>query len=1050
MRIKTIRKKALRNRWPPATVEVKAAIHIRYPLNPESDFMKKPLRYLLYVIACLSVISCFLFFALKNESFSFESESEEEREREEKEGAAEVFGAMDMWGSMRSFPDTNGEISAAKYVEAFEHMKRMPVAQTNTNPMARVQAPSPWVALGPMNFAGRVLSLAFHPTNPNVMWAGSASGGLWRTNNGGIGTAGGGLNWTQVNTGFPVSSVPAIAVNPIAPSEMYIGTGEVYSNAGNGFEGQNVRTFRGSYGIGILKSTDFGTTWAYSLNFSSSPVKGVYDIRFNPRNPDTVFAATSDGLYRSTDDGVNWSLIHNIPLTMDMEFSPTDPNTLYVTSGDLGSAGTGIYKSTNALSASPTFAPINTGLPTVINGMIRISICPNNANRIFASVGKLPGTTSCSGSCNYGLYLSTNAGASWTRTANQPMLGGAHYMQNQGWYAHDVLAAPTTDNSVYVSEIDMTKSSDGGANWSATNLSDWSLWDFSSATGTLVGDSTEGSGNNQDYVHADHHHIYFSPHDATYQTIWVVTDGGVFRSTNAGANFKSCNGGLMTAQIYHRMSVDPVNSNIMLCGLQDNATLYYQGSTGCRRVTGGDGFYSVIDQTSSNYCYATYTYGTWYRSTTGPTGFGGAAWTNTMNTGTSTPNENAAFVAPVVLAPSNPNRLYVGTVFLRRFTSPRTTNTNTVGNGGVEISGPNNPIMAIGVSRTFSDSIYIATAPGGGNPGRMYRSTNGGTSVTNITGTLPNRYFSYIAIDPNNSQRVAVSVSGFGTAHLYFSSNGGTTWNNIGGVGGTALPDVPANVVMFDPTTTTTLYVGTDMGVFVAQNITTGATQPTWYSYNAGWTDVTQVMDLLVAPNGKLRAGAFGKGLWENDMVTGNLPVTFESFTANPTNTGNQLNWIIGTQENVHHYEVEYSADGTNFKSVGSLPAKTGTSRITYSYLHKITNLVNGYYRIKVVDQDGGVSYSSIEEVKAQAGIVKLSVYPSPTTGNFKIRIPSSIRGTLELLIYDDIGRLVFSERKQISGATEIQVDISRFASGNYQIVCENNSNKYITRILKK
>jgi hypothetical protein len=499
------------------------------------------------------------------------------------------------------------------------------------------------------------------------------------------------------------------------------------------------------------------------------------------------------------------------------------------------------------------------------------------------------------------------------------------------------------------------------------------------------------------------------------------------------------------------MGMHPTNPALMLCGLQDNATLLYQGATGCRRTTGGDGFYSVIDQTNPNYCYATYSYGTWYRSTTGLTGgFGGAVWSNPASATFSLPTENAAFVAPVVLAPSDPNRLYVGSIYLRRYTNPRVNNTMTLGNGGAAISNANAPIMAIGVSKTFADSIYIATAPGGAAPGRMYRSTNGGTTITNITGTLPNRYFSYIAVDPNNSQRVAVSVSGFGTSHLYFSSDGGTNWNDIGGVGGTALPDVPANVVMFDPTTTTTIYVGTDLGVFVAQNITTGATQPTWYSYNTGWTDVTMVMDLLVAPNGKLRGGTYGKGLWENDMVTGNLPVTFESFTANPTNNGNQMNWVIGTQENVHHYEVEYSTDGINFSSVGSLPAKTGTSHITYSYLHKITNLVNGYYRIKVVDQDGGVSYSSIEEVKAQAGIVKLTVYPNPTTGNFKIRVPSSIRGNLELSIYDDIGRLVLSERKQISGATEIPVDISRFAPGNYQIVCENNSTKFLTRILKK
>ena len=87
------------------------------------------------------------------------------------------------------------------------------------------------------------------------MFAGAASGGLWKTINGGTG-AGSGINWTQVATGFPVIGVPAIAINPLNGNEMYIGTGEVYNTGGNGFAGQNQRTFRGSYGIGILKSTD--------------------------------------------------------------------------------------------------------------------------------------------------------------------------------------------------------------------------------------------------------------------------------------------------------------------------------------------------------------------------------------------------------------------------------------------------------------------------------------------------------------------------------------------------------------------------------------------------------------------------------------------------------------------------------------------------------------------------------------------------------------------------------------------------------------------------
>jgi hypothetical protein len=355
------------------------------------------------------------------------------------------------------------------------------------------------------------------------------------------------------------------------------------------------------------------------------------------------------------------------------------------------------------------------------------------------------------------------------------------------------------------------------------------------------------------------------------------------------------------------------------------------------------------------------------------------------------------------------------------------------------------------VSKTFADSIYVATCPGGAANARVYRSTNGGTSFTNITGAgLPNRYFSSLAVDPTNSKRVALTLCGFGTSHVYLTPDGGTTWNDISGSGATALPDVPANVAMWDPTTPSTLYVGTDLGVFVAQNITTGATQTKWYTYNAGWTDVTMVMDLQVAPNGKLRAGTYGKGLWENSMVVGSLPVTFESFNVNATDKGNQLTWVIGIQQNVSHYEVEYSTDGVNFSSVGSLPARSGSVHLTYSYLHKITNSKTGYYRIKVVDLDGGVMYSAIEVVKPQQLIATLSTYPNPTVGQMKVKIPTSIHGTYYLKLYDEAGKLVLSKAMQApQGVTEVDLNINACATGTYQLVCQDDKSRFVTRIVK-
>ena len=976
----------------------------------------------------------------KKQSFEFE-------EGEEEESEAEALGPMDYWGSMRSFPNKNGEISAAAYAEAFEHMKRMPEIKNKVTAQSRVQA-SNWVSLGPMNFSGRVLCLGFHPTNSSIIFAGSAGGGLWKTTTGGSGGPGG-ISWTQVPIGYPVMSVPAIAINPSNASEMYIGTGEVYNTGVNtGFPGQDVRTFRGSYGIGILKSIDGGASWSPSLSFTNSSIKGVQEILIDPTNPANVFAATSDGVYRSTNSGGNWTLIHSVVLAMDMTFAPGNPDILYVTCGDFNSPGSGIYKSVNARAATPTFSQLNvagSGLPTSanINGMTRLSIVTDDANTMYAAVGKQPGSNFGTSGTTFGIFKSTNAGSSWT-AVTQPILSGANYIQNQGWYAHDVLASKTSLNTVYACEIDMLRSTTGGTTaW--TKLTSWSAWNFNI---TAIG-GTESTATN--YVHADHHRMYFGPFDATQATIYVVTDGGVFRSTNSGGTWTGLNGGLNTAQIYHKMGMSATNSNLMVCGLQDNATLWYQGNPGCKRTTGGDGFYSVIDPSSDSTTILTYSYGSYYYGTTGIAAQQGAAmtWDNSATTTTSVPNkENAAFVAPIVMAPSDRTRCYLGTVNFKRSTNGGSTFATV---GPAPVSDPNAPIIYIGVSKTNRDSVYIATVPAGAVTAKVMLSTNGGTSWVDRTGTLPNRYYTSMAIDPTDSKRVAITVAGFGTSHIYLTTNAGVNWTDISGTGATSLPNVPANVAMFDPTTPTTLYVGNDLGVFVAQNLTNGATQTKWYTYNAGFTDAVNVMDLQVAPNGKLRLGSYGRGLWENNMVTGSLPVVFESFQVSSNNNGNLLTWVVSAQNNVSHYEVEYSTDATNFATVGSVPARTGSTRLTYNFLHKIGNNKNGYYRIKVVDKDGEVTYSAIEQVKAQQMVVKVTVSPNPTPGIFKLTIPSSARSTANLRIYDQSGRLLQSKKMELqSGINETSFDLSRMSAGNYQVICESNAGRYVNTVIKK
>jgi photosystem II stability/assembly factor-like uncharacterized protein len=324
--------------------------------------MKSP-KLILSVIISMAVLTV-AYYTVK----SFSNGTHEEIENEEEEGLV-AYEMMGLWGEMRAYPFAS--IPEGKFNEGFRKMKDDEERNKNlrsskiTSEAAVVMSTS-WTPLAPKNFGGRIISLAFHPTDANIMWVGSASGGLWKTTNGGTGAVDG-INWVNVPTGFPVLGISSIAVNQSNANEIYLGTGEVYNSGGIGYQGHNERTFRGSYGIGVLKTTDGGTTWSKALDFSASSLKGVADIIINPSRPATVFAATTDGVYRSQNSGANWTLIHSTPMAMDICMKPGDTSTLYIGAGNFGSTGYGIYKSTNAGSAAVTFTKLTSGLANCLS-----------------------------------------------------------------------------------------------------------------------------------------------------------------------------------------------------------------------------------------------------------------------------------------------------------------------------------------------------------------------------------------------------------------------------------------------------------------------------------------------------------------------------------------------------------------------------------------------------------------------------------------------------------------------------------------------------------
>jgi photosystem II stability/assembly factor-like uncharacterized protein len=890
----------------------------------------KPLKLILSVTLAVALIATAIY-----TSQQFSTNHSEEHEEEEGLTAYEMMG---LWGQMRAYPYAS--IPEGRFNNAFKKMKeeegRMREVRSSVNGTSVMT--SPWVPLAPKNFAGRIISMAFHPTNANIMWVGSASGGLWKTTNGGTGAANG-INWVNVPTGFPVLGISAIAVNPSNPNELYLGTGEVYNSGGNGYQGHNDRTFRGSYGIGILKTTDGGTTWTKALDFSSSSLQGIADIIINPLRPSTVYAATTDGVYRSSNSGASWTRIHATPMAMDICMKPNDTSTLYIGAGNFASTGHGIYRSTNAGAISPTFTKLTSGLPATITGMIRLHISPNNVNKVYASIGKSPGSTAASG-----LYASTNGGTSWSKASNTA------YINNQGWFAHDVVASPANANTIYVAEMDMYRSTNGGS--SLSKISDWSLWNFNSTT---VG--TQNEGTTTRYVHADIHRLYISPFNNN--TVFACTDGGLFKTTNSGSSFVGLNGGLQTAQIYANMAISATDPNFMICGLQDNATFLYQGAPGCVRKIGGDGFSAAISPTNDNICFGSLYYFTIYKSTNR-----GSTFTAVTNNSSGT--EKACFSAPLVMSKSNPSVLYGGTIYFKKSTNQGSTWTN--GNGGLPLSNSSAPILKVAVSEYSADKLYAATVPGGGARSRLFRSTNGGGAFTEITGTLPDRYYTDIAVDPMNDDRILVTLSGFGSSHIFFSNNQGNSWTDISG----NLPDVPHNTAIFDPANPQTIIVGNDLGVYYTTGFVDGSVAPTWIPFNDGLTDATMVMDLAVASNNKLRLGTHGKGLWETDMP---VPAFVEPVAA-VQRPSNQVRLVV---------PVINSAVYPN-------PSR-GAVNLALNNIREA-----GRVNIKVYNQLGRMEYQTSSQVQVGSNNVPVAV-PSLKAGTYNMVIEVSGQRIVQKLV---------------------------------------------------
>ncbi len=670
---------------------------------------------------------------------------------------------------------------------------------------------------------GRLNCVAFHPTDNNTFWTGSPSGGLWKTTNGGS-------SWTVLtdnNTVLGVSDI-AIPTDYATSNTIYIATGDrdggsMWSIGGSSNDNNSV---------GVLKSTDGGISWnTTGLSYTVDQEYLVSRLLIDPDDNQTIFAATTKGVYKTTNGGTDWTKLASNDF-IDMEFNPGDKQIMY--GSTKGYSSTRIYKSTDGGSSWSQTQYIS-GRRT------ELAISPAQPTWVYAIAANSSGGLE-------GIYKSTDSGDSFFKVYNgsdtdHNMLGyysnGSGGSSGQGSYDLCIAVKPDNANTLYVGGVNGWKSNDGGASWSCVNM--WTGYSGYNMNGA-------------DVVHADKHFLSFQNNS----TLFECNDGGIYKTTNGGSTWTDLTNGIVISQIY-RLGVSQMDSNEVICGLQDNGTKLYS-STSWSDVKGGDGMECIIDYTDNNVQYGTYVNGEIER-TTNHWGWGGTIISNNIS------DENGGYwVTPYIIDPNNNQTLYVGYADVWKTTDR--------GNNFTKISTMNSgqKLRSMAIAPSNNQVLYVA------DKYYVWKTTNGGTDWTNITGTLyTGSSITYLAVKNDDPNTVWVTFGGYNSDHVYESVDGGNSWNNIS----SGLPNLPVMSIVQNKQNTfaVELYAGADIGVY--RKVGTAD----WELFSTGLpnvvvTELDIYYDDANHEKSKLRAATYGRGLWETTFSA----AIFCAFSANNNN----------------------------------------------------------------------------------------------------------------------------------------------------------------------
>ena len=758
--------------------------------------MKK--LYSIILLILIIFTSAFLYFNTGADKFNTKNKTEADERRNEQE---EKY-PNDIEYIKRTFPF--GQADPVAHLEALKQGQEMRNAAEND------KAVPVWEFAGPVNIGGRTSDLEYDPNNPEIIYAGAATGGVFKSTNGG-------LNFFSVFDEQAVLPIGDIAVDPVNSNIVYAGTGE--ANGGH-------NNFAGG---GIYKTTNGGQSW---VMIGLQNTVSIGKIAIDPSNPLKIYAAAvgsyfgpnpDRGIYRSDNGGANWSKILFITDStgaIDIAVDPVNTNNLYAAmwqktrypnGGQLYGSTSGIYKSTNGGNNWTALGAAN-GLPnsSATNvGRIGLSISKSNPNIIYSIF--------TNGTTYLGFFKTTNAGLNWTNANPNGQLQNG--FSTFSWYFGQVRVHPANPDIVYVLDFLLMKTTNSGASW------------------------TEAGAD----IHVDNHALAFKPGNP--ERIIEGNDGGIYNSSDGGNSFAKVQE-LPFTQFYE-IGIDKNNPQRLYGGTQDNGT--NRTSTGAdndwESIYGGDGFYVIVDYTNPNVIYAESQNGGFGKSTDGGNSF------NDATSGISS-SEKRNWSTPVVMDPNSNNILYFGTNKVYRTTnaaaswtavSPDLTNGNQTRLGTV---------TTIDVSKTNSNVIIAGT-----DDANVWITSNNGTNWTKVSASLPYRWVTRVAIDPVNENIAYATYNGLKwrdpQPHIFRTTDKGQNWSDISG----NLPDAPVNAFVIDPQRSNVLITGSDVGCYYSTN-----TGQSWQFLGTGLPMVS-VYDMKIHPTAYyLVIGTHGRSMYKMDM----------------------------------------------------------------------------------------------------------------------------------------------------------------------------------------